>query len=1014
MKNALTQEYPMMTSCRAQGAQPRLSLTSIARVLAALAMLLFTLAAMPALAANNYTFGTSGSLPPGCSRGIISGNYNCGALTLAAGDTITVASSRPATVNVTAALTIGAGALINTAGAASDLNFQVVGAVSLGANSTMNANVTSAAATDIGADGIIAGNITTGAGALSIGANTTIKGNINTLAGVVSIGAGVNISGNINTGLGAVNLGANDIIGGNIKTLEGVVTIGADSAISGFIESGAGATILGANNRIGRYILTAAGKVVIGAGSSVAEDITTLAGVVTLGANNLIGGNINTGAGAVNIGDASRICGNIDTLVGGVITLTTNVKVGGSIRTALGGAITISGGSTVGRNIKALAAGAITLTGVNVGGNVSAAVGVITLTDTHVYGSVNTLTSFLLGFGITSTNSTMNDKKLTIAPACSAAPVIAPSNAAASFDALETGTNIPWSTTARKPLYTKLIDAPFTLDIAALKTNGTLESAYVVSGGANKYVKLELFDDVGAACGDYATPTAAQTATFTSASSSGAPGRALSGAFTVADAHLSLLLRIRECEDSTCKTFTSMAPACSSDRFSVRPSALALSTTTSMALAPAPAATAPDIIRAGADFTLLAKTSPTGNYDGTLKLDASKLTAQLPSQDASAQSGGVIGVLTPSTLKANAKEVMANYSEVGYLYIGIGAYRDDDLTAVDSIVGDCITLAAGDAALNDTLIDGKYGCSIGNKFPMRMGRFVPDHFSTVIVAPGDAMPCPAALLASGRTCPAAGFVYSGQPFKITVTALSANGTPTVNYSGLLARDVTLQAWSAPGSNVAATPAGSVLSYPPAPVSAATFVNGMATAKPAYTFPTSYPATALAAPTDIYLRARENSGVAADDVTSARAVAAASLEAGVTVVSGRIYIANNYGSELLAVPVMTRTQYWDGRRFVNSTTDEKTSISALDVTRSNCKKSLKTGNDCIALALNTPASPVMVDGALRLTLTAPGAGNTGSVDLSINSSTSPWLPSTKARIGVGIYKAGPVIYMREQY
>ncbi len=263
---------------------------------------------------------------------------------------------------------------------------------------------------------------------------------------------------------------------------------------------------------------------------------------------------------------------------------------------------------------------------------------------------------------------------------------------------------------------------------------------------------------------------------------------------------------------------------------------------------------------------------------------------------------------------------------------------------------------------------------------------------------------------------------------MTITALSASGTPTVNYNGLLARNVTLEAWSAPGMLVIENqnpltmiPISVVAGHGAlSAVAAGTFALGVADALPADPFPARYPVIApatLASPTAIYLRARENTDIAADDATSARIVAAESIEAGVTVISGRFKVDNNYGSELLAVPVMTRTQYWNGTRFVDSTTDGQTSISAPDVARSNCKKNLRAGNDCVALILNTPASPTMVKGALRRTLSAPdtgNAGNTGSVDVNINSSTSPWLPSTKARIGMGIYKAGPIIYLREMY
>jgi MSHA biogenesis protein MshQ len=437
----------------------------------------------------------------------------------------------------------------------------------------------------------------------------------------------------------------------------------------------------------------------------------------------------------------------------------------------------------------------------------------------------------------------------------------------------------------------------------------------------------------------------------------------------------------------------------------------------------APSPTAAQIIKAGADFTLKASSNPVGAYASVLTLDTSKLTAQLPSQGASVQSGGAVGVLTPSTLAANAAAVMATYSEVGYLYIGAGAYRDDNWTAVDSGVGDCITNTANNDHLSDTMIDGKYGCSIGNKAQAVLGRFVPDHFDTVI-PPSAVMPCPVALLATGQACPAAGFVYSGQPFPLTVTARNLAGKATLNYSGVHARDVTLEAWSKAGSitsenvrNPSASPTGNALTYASASVQAGAFAQGVATSALTYTFPTRYPATGLAAPTDIYLRAHENIIVSASDVTSARPAPLTSVEAGIKVVSGRLHIANNYGSELLAVPIKVDAQYWNGTRFVNSTTDQKTSFVNLNVKRSNCKRSLSAGGNCIPMTITAPVTiaapvPLLNNGEIRLVLAAPGSGHAGSVDLSIN--MFDWLPSTTARIGTGIYKAGPVIYMREAY
>lgn len=975
------------------------------RRLMLLALLL--LAGLPAQAAKNYTF--PGALPPDCVN-LLNGNYICGTLTLGDDDTVTIAAPKSTTITFSGAFTAGSGTQINAAGATADLTINALAAVTIGLNANLNGNVISSAAVTAGNNSTINGYILTTlpTGVVTIGNNNVIGGYIRTDGGAVTIGAGSTVNDSISTVAGVVALGAGSTIKGSVSTDAGAITTGMDVMVTGSIGTQVDATragigtqvgviTIGARNNIYGRLSTNAGAITVGA-DSIIGGAATPTGVITLG-DRVTSGDIISGAGAINIGDNGLLCGKVEAYGAGIVTMTNNVKVDGSISTTAG-AITVGAGSNIGGDVNITGAGVITMTQVLIAGNVSTVAGAITMTGSKVRGSVASS-----GAGVvTLTNTSQNDLTFSVVAACAAAPAPTAATVAVRFDALETG--IAWNPApaARNPLYTKLVGTAFSFDIAALKTDLTLESAYVASGALSKYVKLELFDYTGAACSAYANPVAVQTATFTAASYSGAPGRTLSGAFTLAEAHRSLLVRIKECTDSTCTSVTNVAPACSSDRFSVRPPALTLLT-----------ATASPTIRAGTDFTLLAKTNP-GGYAGVLTLDSSKLTTHLPSQGASAQSGGTVGVLTPSTLTANATTTTAaNYSEVGYLYFGPGTYRDDDFTIVDSNFGDCITSTANNDYLADTLNGGKYGCSIGNKLALRLGRFIPNHFSTGIVSSA-VMPCPAALIAAGLNCPPGpnpGFVYSGQPFAITVTALSASGTPTLNYSGLLARDVMLEAWNAPGSvalqNPPLAPTGSALGY--SPVISTEFAQGVASVLVTYTFPAHYPQRPLAAPTDIHLRVQE-SGLLSDGVTSLRPAPLASVEAGIKVVSGRLHVANNYGSELLPLAIVVHAQYWDGTRFVNSTTDQKTSFDGLDVKPGNCKKNMIVAGNCMALSITTPVRPLMIDGQIRLMLAAPGAGKAGSVDLSIN--MFDWLPSTTARVGVGIYKAGPVIYMREMY
>ena len=285
-----------------------------------------------------------------------------------------------------------------------------------------------------------------------------------------------------------------------------------------------------------------------------------------------------------------------------------------------------------------------------------------------------------------------------------------------------------------------------------------------------------------------------------------------------------------------------------------------------------------------------------------------------------------------------------------------------------------------------------------------VGRFVPDHFDTAITA-GVPMLCPRTLV-----CPGAGLVYAGQPFGVTLTARNLAGATTANYDGAFARAATLQAWDAPAStavsNPPAAPGGNSLNS--AGVAAVAFIQGVAgTASPAYAFAAAFPALVnLAAPTDVYLRASDTDGV-----TSLRDGA---VEGGVKVVSARLQVRNNYGSEVLALPLAVHAQFWDGARFIDSSTDQSSVFNRSDVVLKNCTKNLNSNAGCkSALAVApAPAAFTLANGASRVTLNAPGAGNTGSVELRVNG--VPYLPSTTARAAFGYYKSGPILFMRELY
>ena len=913
--------------------------------------------------------------------------------------------------------------------------YSTTGAITLGANATINDSIQSSTGPiSLGPNGYVKKNVSSTTGALTVGQGGHVVGNIGATTGFISIGDQSRIDGSItHTEVGRINLGQSVIVAGSISSADTTTVVGDLSRINGSINnSSTGNVTLQKNVWVNGDVSVITGSAEIGYGSQVLGKVTATTGNVKLGAYARVVGIATATTGDIDIGDYGQVCGYV-TVTTGAVTIGAHGRVGSYVTVTTGkvalGAVTVGDHGQIGAYI-AVTTGAVTFGNFGqVGTYVSVTTGdtskgAITFGDDGRVGGYIAITTGSLVTGLRFVSS---DASLVISNACLViAPPATSVTAAAAFDCLETGANASWDPQARKPLYTKLAGAPFTFDIAALKSNGALESNFVALGGAVRYLKVELFDYTSAACSAYATPVLAHTVAFAGGVISGMAGRTLSNAFTLPTVHQSMLCRVRECLDNSCSTFTSSAPSCSSDRFSVRPSAVTLGTTASMVaivgttgnMAAAPWPVALQTIKAGNAFTLFANTRAQDGYDGTLTLEPARL--QTPLQGGHVQTGA----LTPSSLTANANAILATYDEAGYLHVGAGAYRDDAFTAGDRAAGDCISSTTNNANLADTLIGGQYGCSIGN-LPMTLGRFIPDHFSTEIVAPGPVMTCPVGLVCpAGGPAGASGFIYSGQPFDITVTARSLAGKAMLNYGNALARAVVLEAWSAAGSialrNPPLAPTGSTFSHAPSSVLASAFMLGVAKATPTYTFPYRYPAAALAAPTDIYLRAHEADAISetSDAVTSVRRAPLASVEAGIKVVSGRLHLANNYGSEMLAIPVVVKVQYWNGMRFVNSMTDDKTSFVASDVTRFNCKKSLLGGAQCMPLLING-APPdgalqaiAMVNGTTRLMLGAPGKGKTGSVDLSIN--TFPWLPSTVARIGLGIYKAGPVIYMREMY
>lgn len=290
-----------------------------------------------------------------------------------------------------------------------------------------------------------------------------------------------------------------------------------------------------------------------------------------------------------------------------------------------------------------------------------------------------------------------------------------------------------------------------------------------------------------------------------------------------------------------------------------------------------------------------------------------------------------------------------------------------------------------------------------------VGPFIPHHLDTAVVATfSTPMPCPA-----GLTCPALfdGFIYSGQAFSLRTTARNLAGGTITNYDATLgfSRAVTLTAWDALGSLTAPAGAGTLTGAIPA----GAFSAGVATtATPTYTF-----ATATTPPSDIYIRALDS-----DSASSRRATPANSVEGGVKVASGRIYISNAHGSELLPLPMTATVQFYDAvDSWVTSTTDSDTPFNTnLSTAGGNIVSTILSGL-AGGLSVATPGAMMVNAGVLNFTFNAPGAE--GSSDISMNtpnyllggSNGAGVNPSSAARVTFGIFKGSKhVIYIREVY
>ena len=323
-------------------------------------------------------------------------------------------------------------------------------------------------------------------------------------------------------------------------------------------------------------------------------------------------------------------------------------------------------------------------------------------------------------------------------------------------------------------------------------------------------------------------------------------------------------------------------------------------------------------------------------------------------------SGGVLGTLT---LGGAAPVTLA-----------AGAYANGAATASPlaySEVG-AFTLRALAANYLDTPGVNAGGTAV-------VGRFIPAWFTTA-VTPG---------------CGTA-FTYSGQPFTATATAYNAFGAVTRNYDGALGFAKTTT-FSDAGAGTGGSLANHVLS-------GLDYVRGVGPDNTiTYTFTNQG-----TPPYPLKVRATDTDGVSS----------AGHVEGATEIRGGRVFLQNAFGSELLALQLPLAVQYYRDAtaRWVANAADTCTTLTQGDFTLGHWTGALLSGDTAVtAVALSA--------GSGSLTLSAPGAGKVGSVDVTGNVPAwlrYDWNPTGAAtdpvgRASFGVFK-GPdsVIYQREWY
>lgn len=575
-------------------------------------------------------------------------------------------------------------------------------------------------------------------------------------------------------------------------------------------------------------------------------------------------------------------------------------------------------------------------------------------------------------------------------------------------------------------LKTKISGQAASFDVVALDTSKT-----AVDTGFSGDVKIELLDtsnDSGVLDANNCRSTWVPIAGFSPVTASIAAGRS-TVSLTEANAWRNLRVRI-----SYPASGAATAVGCSTDNFALRPASLGVLVSDSDPGTAGVTRLLNNLVlpggvvhKAGAPFTLTVTAyngagTPvvTSNYDGSPASAVVTLNATtLPVSCLNGTSGCVVtpGTFTtggsPGTVVSNT----ASYNEIGTFLLQL---VDASYANVDT--------ADSSAAERE----------IKNPTPMAVGRFVPDHF-TVIPGAGITPACATTAPACGGSLPTeTNFTYMNQgfaTFAVSIEGRAAAETKTENYHTLAfpAGALASLLWRAEDSDNG-TDLGARLSVPTASwvnglqgVSGATFRRAAAgiADDPTGPYRSLQFGVTVVDPDGITLAGRDMNAAAVGCGAGCDAVKIGTTQ---RVCFGRLRLDNASGSEFSALVMPVAAQFWSGAGFVTHAADTCSTLTAAMLSLSNYQRNLNAGE-------TTP----VINGALGLNqagylrLTAPGSGNQGSVDLSVDLTSRPWFlgrwlspPSNPDGDGNTLYDENPTaratfgvfrdrtIYRRENY